>query len=1182
MSTRRNVGLTSCVKLGAKDFKALGFRSRLLPLPDLAAWWEQQTSFTPQSTNITHMLLFRTHFHTSSSWAQRPDHTLYNTVDWSRVDAGTYAVVDPMDSHAILYLSEREYHIQVRVSLSQDSKLVVLARPGDKPVTPSSDSKHNANDPSQNSPISDFSKTNSRLWRKFLSWHLSNLIGLSGKRKVKGPEAKASVELSAAVLRTLIPYWGLDLHYRLGGDLQPPRALIRALRELADRLVLILDTQGPQNLILKLKNALFVLNKYVAETPVSDPWLLGTPVSLSRAGIPRIIPLLLRRQIADKNSGKNRVLAIRLVNSILNGFRAMEGTHEPADFASIVGPHPEMDPDTLSEFTVFCKEVFWPKVVKSFATEKQWSYVKDAEKNFCIKEHDPVYIPLHAGPNVSPGLLGAQIDALAWQESRGRNYPLDWCAHVGDTRTPEVFRQCLKETSLDWYNEYSTDPYDNTPHLKLGKVQTLAEPAGKLRVIAIVDYWTQRLMAPVHEWMMKVLSFIPTDGTFNQEEATASLAGRHALLGGNAYSIDLKSATDLIPIALYRAVFGGIWRQDTVSLWIDFLTDRWFHVPKDKLVIPELRQCSIRYGRGQPMGTLSSWPSMALVHHALQLFAAQKAGRDPVFYTDYRILGDDNVTLGDDVAASYVATASALCVPTSPQKTVDGALFIFAQQIYLRGVNLSPLSLREELGVVSLHQRLEMALRAVRRGWLDGAKTVPRFLRLLLSKFDYIKSMRQWSVGQLGRLAQSALISAFGIASSQVRNLLGLQGSGMRPFSLALANKVEALAKEVTGAAGDPSRSGAFIPAKAGKKDLSLHMLERAFAVRVGGEILRRLRGQLESLQVNSIRFRMWHETVEQSGFMPIQTLVPPITTPKGVAIPELPGIAVAPSPTFTKEEIVRRLKAGLIPGFLPDTGAYPIEVKRVIRGAHGDDYDHLFSETNRIAHSGLWPVVYDSYKSLLGSIASDLPSVDYSDVEAEEEEYGGCGMTYTAEPGTTATPAGWSTQTPGIITKVEQAASAAKRLVESLVKDDYLPAPWLVLEELAEVLIKVERIPRFCSLNDFKAEVVRDSDELLKFTRHAKLITDVWRHLPFGTDFTVPTMQDELPVRSTAPSPKSKAPSDRKGLARWHEALEQARLDWLDGLTRELTLTTCESIPKTTRVVPGFPTTSLIENNVG
>lgn len=67
----------------------------------------------------------------------------------------------------------------------------------------------------------------------------------------------------------------------------------------------------------------------------------------------------------------------------------------------------------------------------------------------------------------------------------------------------------------------------------------------------------------------------------------------------------------------------------------------------------------IRYARGQPMGALSSWPSMALVHHVLVQFSAFTADKYSAFQTlefpfrDYMILGDDIIIANEKVAESY-------------------------------------------------------------------------------------------------------------------------------------------------------------------------------------------------------------------------------------------------------------------------------------------------------------------------------------------------------------------------------------------------------------------------------------------------------------------------------------------------------------------------------------------------
>lgn len=1068
------------------------------------------------------------HFHTSSRLLQRPNHSLYASIDWVKVDAGCYAVVDPIDSHAILYLSERAYQIQVRVSLSQDSPLIVLARPGDRPeVADPNKSKEDAS--TKNSPIPDVSK-NSKVWKKFLSWHLSSLRGALVGRKEdpknskKGSSLKrdskgdASVTVSAEVIRLLFPYWGLDLHYRLGRGVTPPRALVQALREMADKMVELHRNHGVQELIMKMKNSLFMLNRYLADpSKPANPWLLGTPVGLARNRIPKLIPLLIRRGIANGD-----VLYMRLMISILNGYKALEGTHKEQDLESVLGPHPELDPKIEEEFRIFCKEVFWPKVIKGYASKAQWK--KITECNFRISDTDSVYIPLRAGPNAKQGLFGAGFDALAWT-LEPVNWPIEWAKAQGDTRTPKVFDSALSGITPEFIRKFFGERKGKPYQVVTGKLELLPEPAGKVRTIAIVDYWTQRLMSPVHEWMMEVLKLLPTDGTFCQEEATRSFARFVSLSDRRLYSIDLKSATDLIPIALYRHVLSGIWNEHTVDLWISLLTDRWFRVPDSKLVSQELRGRLVQYGRGQPMGTLSSWPSMALVHHALVLFSAQRAGYDPTHFVDYRVLGDDNCTCGDEAAMSYVETASALCVPTSTAKTLDGCLFIFASQIFWKGINISPLSLKEELGIASYAQRLEQALRAVRRGWIDDRNTLPRFLRLLLTQRDYRASLRQWSVGRLGKIAQSALVSAFGLASRSLLDLLGFQGSGFKPFLLSLENKVEALA-------GDHARLSGKV------SELAFRDLERAFAAATARVIYLELQQELDRLEVASQRFGEWDREMKESGFMPLYTRVPVRRNSEGRVVPrETPGILFVPSSTMPKEVFLKALamtgemrKHITMPKrrhpeeFIDSNGKVCRSHPRAPLGAQiapwsaEECYNYTFSETNRVHHRSLWPVIYDSYRALFGDTTGEEP--EYSDFEAEEDGYGGMGMTCEPEGYTSSAQSGAIIRTPGVITKVKTARDKARSIMEQIKSApiEELGSPWFLLMELCDVLARIQRVPSFTSIRDWEPLKPRDPDLLRPWVRSARLITQVLRHLPFGTDLSVP-LETELPAGPLNPA---------------------------------------------------------------
>jgi hypothetical protein len=59
-----------------------------------------------------------------------PSHPLYGEVDWAKVSAGQYALVVPQNPEVIFYASEAEYIQLLKVYVSKDSRLVVLATPG--------------------------------------------------------------------------------------------------------------------------------------------------------------------------------------------------------------------------------------------------------------------------------------------------------------------------------------------------------------------------------------------------------------------------------------------------------------------------------------------------------------------------------------------------------------------------------------------------------------------------------------------------------------------------------------------------------------------------------------------------------------------------------------------------------------------------------------------------------------------------------------------------------------------------------------------------------------------------------------------------------------------------------------------------------------------------------------------
>lgn len=252
----------------------------------------------------------------------------------------------------------------------------------------------------------------------------------------------------------------------------------------------------------------------------------------------------------------------------------------------------------------------------------------------------------------------------------------------------------------------------------LGRLHSIPEAAGKVRVVAICDYFTQILCKPIHQFLFKVLATISMDGTFDQQAAVDSFAKEgHKEI----FSYDLTAATDMIPLQLYSIVVGRLIGKGLAQKWVNLLSDRSFLKPRDHL--EDLKEsgdkgtsCFIRYSRGQPMGALSSWAGLAIVHHAIILFAADKANLESS-QVAYRVLGDDVIISGSALALSYRAVCESLGIPIGDYKSYKSktGLFNFASQTLLGTENVSAVSFKELVQATTWAGRIEMARRLLHR-----------------------------------------------------------------------------------------------------------------------------------------------------------------------------------------------------------------------------------------------------------------------------------------------------------------------------------------------------------------------------------------------------------------------------------------------------------------------------------
>lgn len=322
-------------------------------------------------------------------------------------------------------------------------------------------------------------------------------------------------------------------------------------------------------------------------------------------------------------------------------------------------------------------------------------------------------------------------------------YPFlkEWLALVKDTVVTRLF--FLGDKVIAQVDPQSRDPRA-TPNTRggamsfpgfgraqgLGKLGFKCEPAGKIRVFAMVDCVTQIIMKPFHSQLFNILGTIPQDGTFNQLAPAHRLRDR---IGprGSYWSYDLSAATDRFPVMLQHAVVALLLGPRLAGLWVRLLTWREFAVPRlPEGVSPPAGglPSAVVYGAGQPQGALTSWAAFSLTHHLLVQYAAYKAYRRLEWFELYALLGDDIVLADGKVAREYLTLLQEIGVEVGLAKSLisTNGCFEFAKRTFIHGTDASWISLTAVGAAKADHSVLE-AILGVRKdllGWGNVLATV--------------------------------------------------------------------------------------------------------------------------------------------------------------------------------------------------------------------------------------------------------------------------------------------------------------------------------------------------------------------------------------------------------------------------------------------------------------------------
>lgn len=457
--------------------------------------------------------------------------------------------------------------------------------------------------------------------------------------------------------------------------------------------------RGTKGLAIYLKTCTILLMKVVAGESVKDLSPYGCRVARTKSGVPCIIPKVHRPGIL---AGEFRL--VRFWMTLFGLYRVLD-FRAAFSVRTIVEPGPPLNLAAYSWFIPY--------------------FFEDLKNMGCTFEF-PLWEPLElkkAAPGTQTGSkrnrggvyagegryrrliwIQTSMSVLFEQAVQFFNFPalLSALEKVGNLLGPEAYPRMKTFRSLVQGTHVFPWP--------LGKIGVKEEP-GKKRVFAMVDWWTQTLLYPLHRAIFKSLRFIPQDSTFDQMKGVRRAC--EATEGRYVASLDLSAATDRLPIDLQLLLVDYL-KPGLGPPWKELLVGRAYKVPRKYSSVAS----QVRYSCGQPMGAYSSWAMLALTHHFLVQLSARRAGVRE-WFTGYSVLGDDVLIWDKHVTHQYLELMRELGVGIAMHKSLvsNNGTFEYAKRFIVKGVDCSPLPLREAAAATSSLDALLLLLNKFRSDW---------------------------------------------------------------------------------------------------------------------------------------------------------------------------------------------------------------------------------------------------------------------------------------------------------------------------------------------------------------------------------------------------------------------------------------------------------------------------------
>jgi len=231
------------------------------------------------------------------------------------------------------------------------------------------------------------------------------------------------------------------------------------------------------------------------------------------------------------------------------------------------------------------------------------------------------------------------------QWSSGILWPIE--SDMRSTRTTNWF----SGTDLDQFEKRSVLSSNMS---KLGlpwwrRLGQSVEGGGKRRVFRHRKLYHQRLLKPVHDWLMSVLRMLPMDARSPGRSSDRLEGERHV------FSYDLKNAPTGASSSCYLSHVGGLWSSFASAVVNSALAMNAFVVP---FVKRKFFTCQL-YCR-TTLGYYASWASLCTSHHIFGV-VLRRTGNIRYAFDKYAVLGDDVVIADPEVGRVYEETLKDSC-----------------------------------------------------------------------------------------------------------------------------------------------------------------------------------------------------------------------------------------------------------------------------------------------------------------------------------------------------------------------------------------------------------------------------------------------------------------------------------------------------------------------------------------